>query len=148
ARWSCSWSIARRRSPTSAAKTRTPATSGGSCAGCCAACRAAWWSRAARARTRLLDGVRESRYSLGPLAGTVAKLVRQGTANPSFPGSNPGGASTPPAEHAHDFRGGAPWLLRVAPRRFPLDANQVDDGREVQRGADDGERVEDFVIAE
>ncbi len=26
--------------------------------------------------------------------GTVAKLVRQGTANPSFPGSNPGGAST------------------------------------------------------
>src|SRR2546421_2931096 len=41
-----------------------------------------------------LDAGENSRYSLGPLAGTVAKLVRQGTANPSFPGSNPGGAST------------------------------------------------------
>src|SRR5438132_12021882 len=41
-----------------------------------------------------LDAGENSRYSLGPLTGTVAKLVRQGTANPSFPGSNPGGAST------------------------------------------------------
>ena len=40
---------------------------------------------------------REAAFALPATApgGTVAKLVRQGTANPSYPGSNPGGASTP-----------------------------------------------------
>src|SRR5207248_9400018 len=90
----------------------------------CAACPAAWWCRGGpRSCRSRLDGAGNSRYSLGPRrSGTVAKLVRQGTANPSFPGSNPGGASTFRGENTQLSEGegrgpGTPRSVRLCPKR-------------------------------
>src|SRR5207302_4202002 len=61
--------------------------------------------RQAAGRPLRLDGRAKARY-LHPARGTVAKLVRQGTANPSYAGSTPAGASTLPGEKSAHFSSG------------------------------------------